>query len=37
MWKSYKKKLTVFIKNGARFRFGLATSAAVTSFREIKL
>ena len=29
IWKSYKKKLAVFIKNGARFkcRFGLALSA----------
>ena len=39
IWKSYKKKLTVFIKNGARFkcRFGLAPSTVVTSFIEIEL
>ena len=34
-----KKKLTVLLENGARFkcRFGLAPSAAVTSFIEIEL
>ena len=37
--RSYKKKLIVFLENGARFKpmFGLAPSAAVTSFLEIEL